>query len=69
MANETRTDVREVEEEVGKMIVRRFTDQLNGDPELERATKAAQEQRDEAEEAAYEMKLRSYYDDTSEDSS
>jgi hypothetical protein len=66
MAKSSESVTCEVQEEVGRTIVRRFTDQLNGETDLERATIIAQEQRDEAEELAHETRLRAYYDDTSE---
>ncbi|KAF2656516.1 hypothetical protein K491DRAFT_777898 [Lophiostoma macrostomum CBS 122681] len=69
MADSSESATCVVQEDAGRTIVRRFTDQLNGETELERATIAAQEQRDEIEELAHETRLRSYYEDTSENPS
>lgn len=60
---------RTTEDEAERRIIRRFTDELNGDNELERATKDAQQRRDEDEKAAFETRMRSYFDETSEESS
>ena len=53
----------------GTTIVRRFTDQLNGTTELEKATIAAQERFDAKEEEALDLRLRSYFEGTGDDSS
>lgn len=49
-------------------IVRRFTDSLDGATELERATITAQERHDAEEEREHDLRLRSYYEDTTYDS-
>lgn len=67
MARDAETAAGDFEEEVGKTIVRTFTDQLNGETELERATIEAQKQRDEADEMALDQRMRGYYEGTSED--
>ncbi|TGJ83183.1 hypothetical protein E0Z10_g5585 [Xylaria hypoxylon] len=46
----------------GKMIVRRFTDQLTGSDELERSTKAAQEEIDKEEELEEIRRLKLLYE-------
>lgn len=50
----------------GSLIVRRFTDQLDGETELERATISAQERLDMQEESAADFRLQSYYEDPSD---
>ena len=55
------------EDDVGVAIVRRFTDQLNGDTELERITKSAQEASDEAVAREDDVRRRRYYENTTED--
>ena len=51
----------------GRIIVRRFTDQLTGSDELERSTKAAQEEIDEDERTEEQRRLRLLYEDSSGD--
>lgn len=50
----------------GNLIVRRFTDQLDGGTELERATISAQERFDAEEERVLDLRLQSYYEDPSD---
>ena len=60
---------RETTETMSTTIVRRFTDQLDGTTDLERATISAQEKQDTEEELALDHRLRSYYEDTADNSS
>jgi hypothetical protein len=57
-----------MDEELGYRIVRRFTDQLDGSTELERATISAQERLDAEEERALDLRLQSYYEDPADNS-
>ncbi|KAK7193191.1 uncharacterized protein CC84DRAFT_1250481 [Paraphaeosphaeria sporulosa] len=50
----------------GSLMVRRFTDQLDGGTELERATISAQERLDAEEKRALDLRLQSYYEDPSD---
>ena len=52
-----------------RRLIRRFTDQLPGASDLERATKAAQEKRDEDAEAEHRVRMRRLYDEPLEHSS
>ncbi|KAI1174268.1 hypothetical protein F4777DRAFT_554453 [Nemania sp. FL0916] len=60
-------DIHEAERFEGRVVIRRFTDQLTGADELERSTKAAQDERDEEEEREQRKRLRHLYEG-SEDS-
>lgn len=55
-------NAREAEELEGRIIIRRFTDELAGTNELERSTKAAQAEMDEEEEAEAHRELRLLYE-------
>jgi hypothetical protein len=55
----------EVREE-GQVLVRRFTDELEGSTTLERETKAAQKQIIDVEEAKQSARLRKLYDERRE---
>lgn len=46
----------------GRVIIRRFTDQLKGSDDLERSTKAAQAEMDEDEEAVAQARLKLLYE-------
>lgn len=50
------------DESTGRTIVRRFTGQLEGVTDLERATIATQEKLDAEEEKAHDLRLQSYYE-------
>lgn len=52
----------EDEELEGRLIIRRFTDELAGSNELERLTKAAQAEIDEEEEKKERQRLRLLYE-------
>ena len=54
----------EMNETASISLVRRFTDQLDGTTDLERATISAQENLDAEEERALDQRLRSYFEDT-----
>lgn len=60
---------RETTETMSTTIVRRFTGQLDGATDLERATISAQEKQDAEGELAHDNRLRSYFEDTAENSS
>lgn len=51
----------------GEMLVRRFTDSLNGDTALEQATVAAQNQDDQIVQESHESRMRALYDDQGHD--
>lgn len=59
-------DVLEARRFEGRVIIRRFTDELTGADELERSTRAAQEDIDKEEELEEAKRLRMLYDDPSE---
>lgn len=54
-----------MDDPTGTSMVRRFTDQLEGETELERATISAQERLDAEEERALDLRLQSYYENPS----
>ena len=56
-------DVLEAETFEGRIIIRRFTDQLTGADELERSTKAAQAEIDEEKETEEQRRLKLLYED------
>ncbi|KAF2444042.1 hypothetical protein P171DRAFT_494171, partial [Karstenula rhodostoma CBS 690.94] len=58
----------DMDDPTGSLIVRRFTDQLDGATELERATISAQERLSAQEERAIDLRLQSYYEDPSDHS-
>lgn len=68
MATSNSTLVHSVEAQrfEGRVIVRRFTDQLVGTNELERLTKAAQEEKEREEKLKEEKRLRQLFDDTAD---
>ncbi|KAI0116461.1 hypothetical protein GGR51DRAFT_501415 [Nemania sp. FL0031] len=59
---------REAERLEGRVIIRRFTDQLTGADELERSTRAAQEEIDKEEELEEARRLKMLYESPVEDS-
>jgi hypothetical protein len=56
------SDVLEVERIEGRLITRRFTDDLTGSNTLERLTKAAQAESDEEQEIENESRVRLLYE-------
>ncbi|KAI8665400.1 hypothetical protein NCS56_00975700 [Fusarium sp. Ph1] len=52
----------------GRVIIRRFTDQLKGADDLERSTKAAQAEMDEEEEAVAQTRLKLLYENSTNSS-
>jgi hypothetical protein len=60
-------EVHENVKEEGRVLVRRFTDELEGSTALERETKATQKQISEEEEAKQSARLRKLYDERRED--
>jgi hypothetical protein len=56
-------DVLEAQRFEGRIIIRRFTDQLTGADELERSTKAAQAEIDKEEETEEQRRLKLLYED------
>lgn len=56
------TDVIETQRLEGRLIIRRFTDQLTDSDELERSTKAAQAEMDEEEETEEQRRLKALYE-------
>ncbi|KAI1122777.1 hypothetical protein F5Y10DRAFT_253233 [Nemania abortiva] len=61
-------DDREAERFEGRVIIRRFTDQLTGTDELERSTRAAQEEIDKEEELEEAKRLKLLYETPVDDS-
>ncbi|KAI3316662.1 hypothetical protein HD806DRAFT_517086 [Xylariaceae sp. AK1471] len=61
-------DVLEAQRFEGRVVIRRFTDELTGADELERSTKAAQEERDEEEELEEARRLRLLYEGPADNS-
>ena len=61
-----------VEDEIfraeGEMLVRRFTDSLNGETALEQVTVAAQRDDDRLEQDGHDMRMRALYEDRRVDS-
>lgn len=55
---------RDVQETEGQIMVRRFTDELEGKTPLEAGTKEAQRKYDEDIEEEHRMRLRRFYDET-----
>lgn len=58
MAATTRVEL----ESEGRMIVRRFTEELEGNTELEKATKKAQEDEDREHERAEQLRVQKIFD-------
>jgi hypothetical protein len=56
------SDILEVERIEGRLITRRFTDELTGSNTLERLTKAAQAESDEEQELENESRVRLLYE-------
>lgn len=52
----------------GEMLVRRFTDSLNGETALEQVTVAAQRDDDRIEQEEHDMRMRALYEDRGIDS-
>lgn len=63
MEGEIQPDAREAEILEGRLIIRRFTGQLEGADELEQSTQAAQEEIDEEESSEERRRLQQYFED------
>ena len=60
---------RDTERMEGQILIHRFTDQLAGSNELERTTRAAQDQIDNDIEAEHQARMKMLYEDSNKDHS
>lgn len=63
MERDPELDAREAEILEGRVLIRRFTDQLEGADDLEQSTQAAQAEIEEQEAAEERRRLQQYFED------